>query len=362
MNLEFKMKNIILKLFLLNSLIINAQQLSTSGQSNLKFYQKAIERLKKMSPGSVGYDEAIMDAEKKIASIRKTDPNYDVTVMETEIQQYKSVNNANNEKKEEDWKATKLSGKELDEFLYWSPKSYKNSKTDEDFVAFNKKVDEQIALLSDFCKTKFNVNDRISISKIENHWKVGGSDETAIMETKKFYEKSEELTLYSYYEIKWIYNKWKLFSEAFPQNKVFASAMQKADEARKIIGSADDAKKHGDNVKMKRVAETKMEAASVNDPELESQIKNALSKSKYADGKSIVKINVHSSSWSVQKNSVTGVTLSRTKGFSAGLKDNGGKCWLLHYVDYKQDYSGGKFGQGYINLGEVVEILCENIR
>lgn len=357
-------KRVFIKITLLMALNVSAQQLSTSGQSNLKFYNKAIERLQKMSPGSMGYQEAILDAEKKISSIKKTDPGYDVSAMEAEIQKYKSDSASANDKKEQDWKAAENTSEDLDAILNWTPANYKNSKTDADFAELDKKVNEQIDLISNFCKSSLNSSDKESLSKIEGYWEVSGSDETKLVSTKNNYEKSEgvEYAVYNFYQIKWIYNKWNAFSQVFPSSKSVAEAKQKSLDVLNMLGSAENARKHAQGARAKRIAETKMEPAAVSDPPLEAQIKAAILKSKFGTGKTVVKVNIHSSSWSIQKNSITGAILSRTKGFSAALKGADGSCSLLHYVDYKQDYAGGSYGQGYINLGEVVEILCENIK
>lgn len=351
-------------MLLIGTFNLSAQELSTSGQSNLKFYKKAIERLQKMSPTSMGYQEVILDAEKKIASIKKTDPGYDVSAMEAEIQKYKSDSVAANDKKEQNWKAAKSTSEDLDAILNWTPASYKNSRTDADFAELDKKVNEQINATNSFCKSSLNTNDNLSLSKIEGYWEVSGSDETKLVSTKKNHEKSEgvEYAIYNYYEIKWIYNKWNAFSQVFPSSESINEAKQKAQEVLNMLGSAENVRKHAQGAKAKRIAETKMEPAAVNDPQLEAQIKSAILKSKFGTGKTVVKVNIHSASWSIQKNSITGAILSRTKGFSAALKGADGSCALLHYVDYKQDYAGGNYGQGYINLGEVVEILCENVK
>lgn len=355
---------IMMMMLLIGTFNLSAQELSTSGQSNLKFYKKAIERLQKMSPTSMGYQEAISDAEKKIVSIKKTDPTYDVSNMEAEVQKYKTDSADANAKKEQNWKAAKSALEELDAILNWTPASYKKSKTDADFAELDKKVNEQIDVIKKFCNSSLNSSDKASLSKIEGYWEVTGSDETKLVSTKNNHEKSEgvEYAVYNYYEVKWIYNKWNAFSQVYSSSKSVTEAKEKALEVLNMLGSAENARKHALGAKAKRIAETKMEPAAVSDPQLEAQVKAAVLKSKFGTSKTIVKVNIHSSSWSIQKNSVTGAILSRTKGFSAVLKGADGSCSLLHYADYKQDYAGGSYGQGYINLGEVVEILCENIK
>ncbi len=358
------MNKLIISVFLLLTFYGRAQELSTIGQSNLKFYKKAIERLQKMSPGSMDYEGVIYDAEKKVAAIRKSDPNYDVSSMESEIQKYKSGNSASNEKAASDLKAAKSSAGALENFLKWTPESFKNSKSDTEFEGLEKKVNEQIEAINNFCKTGLNTNDKSALNRIEEHWDVSGSDETRLVSTKNNHEKSEgvEHAVYNYYEIKWIFNKWKAFSEVFPESESITQAKQKAEDVLNMLGSAEKVKSHAKGAKAKRIADTKMDPAVVSDAGLEAQIKKALLSSKFAAERTIIKINIVSSAWTVQKNAVTGVTLSRTKGFSAGLKEKDGKCVLLHYVDFKQDYVAGNFEQGYINLGEIVEILCENIK
>ena len=349
---------------LLSGLAVHAQTLSTAGQSYLKFYNKTIEKLQKTPVGSMDYEELILDAEKKISVLKKTDPSFDVSAMEAEVKKYKASLSSAVEAKENDWKSAKMTSANLETFLYWSMKEYKNSKTDADFAALDKKVNEQIAALSDFCKTSLKSSDNASLRKIEDHWEVNGMDETQLVSTKKFHEKSEgvEYAIYNFYQIKWIFNKWKAFSAVYPSSETIAEATKKAEEVWNMLGSVEQVKAQAQGAKAKRIADTKMEPAVVNDPQLEARIKSALLKSKFASGKTIVKINIHSSGWTVQKHAITGVTLSRTKGFSAAIKEKDGSCSLLHYVDFKQDYVGGNFAQGYINLGELVEILCENVK
>lgn len=347
---------------MLAALNFSAQQLSTSGQSNLKFYKKSIERLEKMKPGSMGYDEAVLDAEKKIASIKKTDPGYDVSLMEEEVKKYKQLDQTSKQNQEKDITSGKEIEKELNTYLSWNLEDLKNAKTQAEYDQMDKRVNDQIVSLSGFCKDKLASIGQEFQGRIENYWEVTGPDHTQLNSSKNYYQKSEERTVFSYYQAKWLYNKWKLFSEMYPKSGSLAAAFQKADEVLKMIGSAEEAKKHGENAKAQRLADTKMEPSVVNDPDLEAQIKKAVLNSKFATGKTIVKINIHSKNWAIQKHAVTGITLSRTKSYSAGLKDKDGKCYLLHYSDFKQDYVGGNFGEGYINLGELVEILCQNIK
>lgn len=357
------MRNIFIVL-MLAALNITAQQLSTSGQSNLKFYNKAIERLQKMKPGSMGYEEAIMDAEKKIASIKKTDPTYDVSSMEAEVLKYRTEDSVSKEANEKDLNASRSSEQDLEKFLMWTPENFKNSKTDQEFSELQKKVDEQIEAIKDFCKTNLKANDESKLSKIEGYWEVSGPDQTRIVSTKNNYDKSEgvEYAVYNYYQLKWIYNKWKAFLEVYPSSESILEAKQMAEDVLSMLGSAENAKKHAASVKAGRIADTKMAAAAVSDPDLESQIKKALLASKFANGRTVIKVNILSKDWTVQRNQITGIILSRTKAYTAAIKEKDGKCTLLQYADFKQDYVGGKYGTGYLSLGQTTEILCENVK
>jgi len=360
---------------LLATIKVFAQQLSKDGERNLKYFTQCIDYLKQAKPGTYTYGQKLDQASNYITKIKQSDPSYNASDLEKQLIVYQDAETEKKKKDENDLSGTQSSRqkeyaarKRIESFLFWKPKPIQQCKTSSDFSELSKSVDEKISQIKNFCKDSLNglnSSDRNSLlHTIESNLEQSSSDPTTLGSIQKFHATSEsvESGKYSYYEVKWILAKWKTLSESFPESNDVKDFASKAEDVAKLIGSAEQGEKDAIDAKSKRVADTKMDPAVASDPQLEAQIKAAILKSKFGNGKTVVKVNLHSTSWGVQKHAVTGVVLSRTKGFSAGLKGSDGKCYLLHYVDYKQDYAGGSYGSGYLNLGEVVEIACENIK
>lgn len=340
-----------------------SQQLSTSGQTYLKFYKQSITKLEKMKPGSIGYGNEIANAERKIKDLKKTDPQYDTSQMESEIATLKKKSEdaeRSNEKSIE----TKLTfGPKWESMMYRHTESLRlTSGADLNSIESKEKDFEKEFL--DFITNeipKGSQQEEISIEKLKERFKEGPFDYSKNNEFLKNIE-DEKGAVTIYYTSKKLAFGWKALYERFPQIEELKATAASAKSKFEELGSVDKIKGIANTNKAKRVAQTKMEPAVVKDAALESQIKSALMKSKFASGRNVLTVHLLSNDWLIQRNELTGIILSRTKAFQAVIKENDGTCTLLRYVDFKQDYVSGSFGSGYISLGQPTEILCENAK
>lgn len=340
-----------------------SQQLSTSGQSYLKFYKQSVTKLEKMKPGSIGYNNEVANAERKIKDLKKTDPQYDTSQMESEIAVFK--------KKSED--AESSNEKSIETKLKFEPK-WENMMHEhtESFRLTNdadlnsiesKEKDFEKAFLNFITNEvpKGSQQEEISIDKLKERFNEGPFNYSKNNEFLKNIE-DEKGAVTTYYTSKKLAYGWQVLSERFPEIEELKATAASANSKFEELGSVDKIKSLAKTNKAKRIAQTKMEPAVVQDAVLESQIKSALLKSKFASGRNVLTVHLLSKDWLIQRNDLTGIILNRTKAFQAVIKENDGTCTLLRYVDFKQDYISGNFGTGYISLGQPTEILCENAK
>lgn len=339
-----------------------SQELSTAGQSYLKFYKQAITKLEKMKPGSMGYENEIINAERKIKDLKKTDPQYNTSQMEAEISSFKKRTNEAEQANEKSFEVKEKFGIKWEDMMYKHTENY-YTNSEEDFKNIEAKEKDFETSFSGFLTNeipKGSQQEEIALEKLRQKFHLGPIDYS---DNNGFLNKGEDEkgAVLAFYTSKKLAYGWKVLSDRFPENEDLKATAASAKNKFEELGSIDKLKSTAKANKAKRIAETRMEPAVVKDPELEAQIKKAILNSKFGSGKQVVKVNILSSSWGIQRHAISGIILSRAKSFSAVIKENDGKCTLLHYVDFSQDYVGSTYGQGYIHLGQTTEILCENI-
>ncbi len=254
----------------------------------------------------------------------------------------------------------------LEEFLNKKPDDFSTIKTSADLVKIENMVEEFEKTFSSFCETAFSSVPikKSAMKKAEYYWNFSSEDPTVIVSSEK-HASNEESVLYASYnydQMKLIFIKWSIASKTFPESTILQSAAAKAESAYKKLGSKEAVEKSATTAKASHLAAVKMEPSVVNDPSFEAQIKKALTDSKIGGGKEVLKINIQNKDWNIKRNEVTGTILSRSRNFSAVVKEKDGGCTLIQYSSYKQDYVNGNYGTGYIYMGQTTAILCENAK
>jgi hypothetical protein len=206
-------------------------------------------------------------------------------------------------------------------------------------------------------------NAKFLLPKIEQNWKQLNEDKNRIITYKLSIKKSVN-SIYAendYNKMKLINIKWSLLSKAFPESEILKDAVKESLDALAFEGGKEGVLKIVDLNKGERATKVKMTPAVTNDPSIIAQITIALKESSFGKQRTIIKINVLNSDWSIKRNELTGIISHRYKYFEAALKNSDGSCVLLKVCWYQQDHIGSGYGKGYITQGELHEIMCENV-
>ncbi|MEM6857213.1 MAG: hypothetical protein AAF559_05020 [Pseudomonadota bacterium] len=76
----------------------------------------------------------------------------------------------------------------------------------------------------------------------------------------------------------------------------------------------------------------------------------------------VIRTNLIDSSWTVERNAVTGVIISRYQRASMGIKAGDGKCHAVQALFEQKATGGGGYGRIYLRSHRGARMLCENIR
>ncbi len=253
----------------------------------------------------------------------------------------------------------------LDVFLRKNLNEFKNGSKPPTTSGLEKSVVDFENEFSTFCEKDLSESSVKSkaLYKAEDEWKYGKADPGHIssMENYGGKEENSEWAVFNYYYMRLIYAKWSTISKTFPNSKTLLDAAKRSENVYKKMGSKEEAEKGAEIAKADHLAKVKMDPATASDPELEAQIKKALGKTTFGEGRTVVKVNLHNKDWNIKRNALTSVILSRSKNFSAVVKEKDGSCTLIRYTSYKQDYIGSSYGNGYVYMGQADKIPCENV-
>lgn len=363
-------KGILLLLFIFNIQTGYTQELSRSGESYLKFYKLSAQKLNKMDPSAMGYDTELQKAENNLKLLKKSDPNYDASELTNEIAEYKSKLKDAEKRSEENEKAYDDLDEELQNFLTEQLDGHISVHTEADLQSLQTKMKTYEKNFGNYIQTKLISNENIKyiLPKIEDYWKDGageknGGDKSKMNSFINFIKKSTDLmsAMGQYDFIQLLKIKWSLLSHAFPESTILKNAMDESEKTAAFITGKDELVKlvNANNYEIAKLV--RMDAAVTKDVAFEGQIRATLQNSSFGKGRSIVKINILSTDWNTERNSLTGIIIARTKKFQAVLKETDGSC-RLQTIWYKQDYNGSNYGTAYlIKLDNGKQILCENV-
>ncbi|MDP1802626.1 MAG: hypothetical protein Q8L81_14795 [Bacteroidota bacterium] len=359
-------KQIIFFTFSLISINVLSQELTTSGQSYLKFFRKSIEKLDRMDAAKVAiYSVEIDKAKNNLNSLKNTDPNFDQSTLINELKVYEDKLVNIKTQHTTDLSKSQAIIDDLDLFLKKDLDEYLNNGKSPNINGLESVVSEFEQNFSNFCTNELATPSIKSkaIRKAEDGWNFDKKDPTHIssMENYSGREENSDWAVFNYYYMRLIYARWSNLSKTFPESKVLSGAAQQAENAYKKVGNKEVATKNALKAKEDHLAKIKMDPATASDPALEAQIKKAMANTTFGEGRTVLKINLHNKDWNIKRNQITGIILSRSKNFSAVVKEKDGTCTLIRYTSYKQDYDGNNYGNGYVYMGQADKILCENV-
>lgn len=364
------MKIKLVVILMLSVIMVNAQELSKIGQTNLNMFNKSITRLGTLKPGTPTYEMEIKTAERKLDLLKKSDPGYNTSSLESELQSYRDKNSESTDNNQwaKDKTQTTSSSMDLeqfDELLSANTKAYDNIKEESELSKLIAEVNAFETKVSSFASQNGDQSSNFTAkNKAEDGWETYLPDATTIVYAKKNADRVEE-SLYAnalYYKVKLVKCKWDAMYKMFPLSEIIKEAYDKSNEAFSALGSPEELAAKSGKTKADRIATVKIKEPVVSDPAVEAEIKKVLAESKIAAGKKIIKVSIQSSEWSVKRHAISGVILSRTKAFEAVWKEADGTCTLYYYAMIKQDYDGSKYGKSYAYMGQTTQILCENVK
>ncbi len=171
---------------------------------------------------------------------------------------------------------------------------------------------------------------------------------------------------YIYYTLQLHSAFWDAAQKVFPEESSYIGMYKKVNEGIAKLGSLAQLYTKAETNRIEYIKNTKLPVAAVKDANLEKVIINGFNKV-YGATRNVsgLKAVLTQSSWTILRNSLTGVVIGRQRSAKLAYKGSDGKCYLLpDYVFIHEDYVGNSF----INTGAVFngldgeEMLCENVK
>lgn len=186
------------------------------------------------------------------------------------------------------------------------------------------------------------------------------------VELDKFRNSSgrDDLAMVQYFQMVFREEQMQQLARLYPEREPIRSAQKVASGAMAELGSLASVKQGRAEAKAARIAATRLNPARRRDAGLERQFASAFKTSIWTQqefaGSEILKVNLMSSGWTVRRNPITGIIISRDQQANLGVKRRDGKCFS-YIVVFEQKHQGGGYGGSYMASGRDLEMLCENV-
>ncbi|MBL7912361.1 MAG: hypothetical protein JNJ41_14970 [Bacteroidia bacterium] len=303
-------------------------------------------------------------AEEKIALIKKSQPDYDVTALTAELNTYKTIGNeAKSDEENASIDAAKLSA-EMDKVF--------KAPTINDFTggqtSAESALNEYKTLASNFIAT--NSKQRVDNAKKANRFRSYSSSFSMEMNgfastaksIKESYNKSDVVNgaIGNYYLANKYVIYWETAKNSITDEKLFSDNYTIALNLFKEMGSVENAKAIAKNNAKARMAKVKIPVAARKDAATEALFKKAF----VAEGwnETIMVVNLRDHDWSIVKHENTGVILGRAQTAAMVAKNKDGDC-ILYIFTIMQDYNGSGYqSNAYRRSHDATPMLCENVK
>lgn len=174
----------------------------------------------------------------------------------------------------------------------------------------------------------------------------------------------DETAVAQYFLLIYRVEQMRQLARLYPQSQAIAEASQTADAALAELGTLESVIEDRGAAQAARIAERRLSPAVRRDPAAERDLAAAFTASVWTQGEfagsEILRVNLTSPDWTVRRNPVTGVILSRDQGATLGVRRRDGKCFSYAVV-FEQSYQGSGYGGTRMASGRELEMLCENI-
>lgn len=174
----------------------------------------------------------------------------------------------------------------------------------------------------------------------------------------------DDLAIAQYFLMAYRAEQMRQLARLYPQSQPIAEARQVADETMAELGSLESVIQGREAAQAERIAEMRLYPAVRSDPAAERDLAAAFSARAGAEGdfagSEILRVNLISAGWTVRRNPVTGIIISRDQRGDLGVRRRDGKCFS-YVVEFEQSYQGGGYSGTFMASGRNMEMLCENI-
>ena len=174
----------------------------------------------------------------------------------------------------------------------------------------------------------------------------------------------DDLAIAQYFLMVYRAEQMRQLARLYPENDAIAEAREIANATMEELGSLDSVIEGRAAAQAARIAEMRLYPAVRRDAALEADLSAAFARSIWTQGEfagsEVVRVNLISAGWTVRRNPVTGVILSRDQRADLGVRRRDGRCFS-YVVEFEQAYQGGGYGRTVMASGRDLEMLCENI-
>lgn len=309
------------------------------------------------------YLNEVEKAEEKINLIKKSQPDYDVSALTAELNEYKNTGNAAKSNEENASVDAHNLSVEMDKIF--------KAPTLSDFNAGQSIAESNLnaykLLTSDFIAN--NAKQRVDNAKKIDRFTLASSfimemngfaNTVSIMKTA--YNKSDVVdgAIGYYYLVNKYVIYWETAKNIMPDEKLFSDNYTLALNLLKEMGSIESAKNIAKNNIKARMGKVKIPVAVRKDATTENLFKKAF----IAEGwnETIMLINLREHDWSIVKNENTGAILGRAQTAAIVAKNKTGDC-ILYIFTIMQDYNGSGYqSTAYRRSHDATPMLCENVK
>ncbi len=344
---------------------------------------ESIKRMKKDANTEIRLKRAIKSAENSLGRFKKKYPNQNTNMFEQDLANFKNPKAASSTSESGSStsssnissyaKAANLVGT-IDEILGFLPDTRKFIQNDKNAVGLTKQKLENfrkkmgkiitpgfITLANDGSNRKI----KRALDKASREAKLLQSNLSRIDVKRIKKETRQNLMLSKYFRILFAQEKLKLLSKVYQSHAELKAVSKIADGLIAQLGTIDDIEKQGAANYAALVAKRRLFPNRQNNRALRNQAIRAFKSSIFTRGEfaksQILKVHLVSSGWSVQRNKVTGIILSRDQQAQLAVKTSDGKCHAYLILLEQKHKGGGRYGGAYMRSGSNSEILCKNI-
>ncbi|QUL36760.1 hypothetical protein [Erythrobacter sp. JK5] len=174
----------------------------------------------------------------------------------------------------------------------------------------------------------------------------------------------DDLAMAQYFLMAYRVEQLAQLARLYPDNSDVLAARSAAGDAMAQLGSLESVRQGRAEALAARIAAMRLRPAVRRDAAAERDFASAFRSSAWTQGEfagsEVLRVNLLSHGWTVRRNPVTGIILSRDQQAALAVKRKDGKCFS-YVIGLEQKSQGSTFGGTYMASGREREMLCENI-